>query len=216
MKRLCAFTLVEVLVAIAIVATLAALTFGVMAQSKKAAKRTVDVSNMRQLYTGLMLYEGDWNDDDPHSIADVYGYTNEPGVFCSPADPFAHERARDFPADFCAYTSRRSSFRVSYAYLRSFEAIYTAPGSALENYGATWQRFRDDPRVGMLADPWYMPPMPNSSFVDENSYVIGPGFVYRIRMDGSMTPYWVVTDSTCPCLEDLFLLSKRGAPIVPG
>lgn len=60
MKR--AFTLIELLVVIAIIAILAAILFPVFAQAKLAAKKTVDLSNMKQIGTMMALYGGD-NDD---------------------------------------------------------------------------------------------------------------------------------------------------------
>jgi prepilin-type N-terminal cleavage/methylation domain-containing protein len=59
MKR--AFTLIELLVVIAIIAILAAILFPVFAQAKEAAKKTVCLSNMKQIGLGLQMY---LNDDD--------------------------------------------------------------------------------------------------------------------------------------------------------
>lgn len=57
-----AFTLIELLVVIAIIAILAAILFPVFAQAKLAAKKTVDLSNQKQICTALMMYASD-NDD---------------------------------------------------------------------------------------------------------------------------------------------------------
>ncbi len=57
-----AFTLIELLVVIAIVAILAAILFPVFAQAKAAAKKTADLSNLKQIGTIIMLYGND-NDD---------------------------------------------------------------------------------------------------------------------------------------------------------
>jgi prepilin-type N-terminal cleavage/methylation domain-containing protein len=57
-----AFTLIELLVVIAIIAILAAILFPVFAQAKAAAKRTSDLSNVKQLGLGIMMYTND-NDD---------------------------------------------------------------------------------------------------------------------------------------------------------
>ena len=61
MKRK-AFTLIELLVVIAIIAILAAILFPVFAQAKAAAKRTSDLSNVKQIGLGMVMYTGD-NDD---------------------------------------------------------------------------------------------------------------------------------------------------------
>ena len=60
-----AFTLIELLVVIAIIAILAAILFPVLAQAKSAAKKTVCLSNGRQLGTGFMLYLQDADDRYP-------------------------------------------------------------------------------------------------------------------------------------------------------
>lgn len=57
-----AFTLIELLVVIAIIAILAAILFPVFAQAKAAAKKTADLSNVKQISLGITLYSGD-NDD---------------------------------------------------------------------------------------------------------------------------------------------------------
>jgi prepilin-type N-terminal cleavage/methylation domain-containing protein len=57
-----AFTLIELLVVIAIIAILAAILFPVFAQAKNAAKKSSDLSNVKQLSLGMVLYSAD-NDD---------------------------------------------------------------------------------------------------------------------------------------------------------
>jgi hypothetical protein len=63
MKR--AFTLIELLVVIAIIAILAAILFPVFAQAKHAAKKTVDLSNLKQIGTMMLLYGNDFDDAFP-------------------------------------------------------------------------------------------------------------------------------------------------------
>lgn len=57
-----AFTLIELLVVIAIIAILAAILFPVFAQAKAAAKKTADLSNIKNLDLGLIMYSGDYDD----------------------------------------------------------------------------------------------------------------------------------------------------------
>lgn len=57
-----AFTLIELLVVIAIIAILAAILFPVFSQAKVAAKRTVALSNAKQIATANVLYQADFDD----------------------------------------------------------------------------------------------------------------------------------------------------------
>lgn len=67
MKRQCrqGFTLIELLVVIAIIAILAAILFPVFAQAKDAAKKTSDLSNIKNITMAAILYAGDQDDSLP-------------------------------------------------------------------------------------------------------------------------------------------------------
>ena len=62
-----AFTLIELLVVIAIIAILAAILFPVFAQAKLAAKKTADLSNVKQISLGAIMYSGDADDYFPRN-----------------------------------------------------------------------------------------------------------------------------------------------------
>ncbi|MES1227022.1 MAG: prepilin-type N-terminal cleavage/methylation domain-containing protein, partial [Armatimonadota bacterium] len=64
------FTLIELLVVIAIIAILAAILFPVFAQAKQAAKKTADLSNIKQIGTATQIYLNDF--DDKFMMADTY------------------------------------------------------------------------------------------------------------------------------------------------
>ena len=74
-----AFTLIELLVVIAIIAILASILFPVFAQARESARKTVCVSNEKQMGTATMLYCHDYDDhyaaqslEEP-TIAEVSG-----------------------------------------------------------------------------------------------------------------------------------------------
>ncbi|HVL38016.1 MAG TPA: prepilin-type N-terminal cleavage/methylation domain-containing protein [Fimbriimonadaceae bacterium] len=60
-----AFTLIELLVVIAIIAILAAILFPVFAQAKEAAKKTADLSNVKNHATAIIMYGADYDDMFP-------------------------------------------------------------------------------------------------------------------------------------------------------
>jgi prepilin-type N-terminal cleavage/methylation domain-containing protein len=70
-----AFTLIELLVVIAIIAILAAILFPVFAQAKAAAKKTVCLSNNKQLSLGVIMYANDYDDDFPYQAQGDPGLT---------------------------------------------------------------------------------------------------------------------------------------------
>jgi len=74
MKRNYAFTLIELLVVIAIIAILAAILFPVFAQAKAAAKRSSDLSNIKQIGLAFLMYNNDH--DDVFPTGGIYDFSN--------------------------------------------------------------------------------------------------------------------------------------------
>src|SRR5579862_4938676 len=60
-----AFTLVEILVVIAVVAILAAILFPVFAQAREKSRQSACLSNMRQIAAGIAMYRQDWDGAGP-------------------------------------------------------------------------------------------------------------------------------------------------------
>jgi general secretion pathway protein G len=67
MPRRAGFSLIELLVVIAIIALLAAILFPVFAQAKFAAKKTANLSNMKQVGVAMALYMNDYDDAYPYA-----------------------------------------------------------------------------------------------------------------------------------------------------
>jgi prepilin-type N-terminal cleavage/methylation domain-containing protein len=92
-QRRLGFTLIELLVVIAIIAILAAILFPVFAQAKLAAKKTSDLSNVKQNMTAVLIYTNDYDDYLAPSIeyepyifaARILPYTKNRGIFKNPA-----------------------------------------------------------------------------------------------------------------------------------
>lgn len=128
-RKRCAFTLIELLVVIAIIAILAAILFPVFAQAKVAAKKTQDLSNVKQLGTMIMLYAGDYDDRYPLTSFPAKGnnwpmqcqpYVKNWGIFRSPGDastlwpPAGTERPTpDTPAGDPRWDFRWSSYLLN-------------------------------------------------------------------------------------------------------
>ncbi len=100
------FTLIELLVVIAIIAILAAILFPVFAQAKLAAKKTADLSNMKQTGLAVAIYLNDNDDTYPEnqmgnfsnwpastaewtSVLVIGPYTKNYDLLVSPVDPRA-------------------------------------------------------------------------------------------------------------------------------
>jgi general secretion pathway protein G len=66
--RKAGFTLIEVLVVIAIIAILAAILFPVFARAKQTAKKAACISNVRQIGTAMGIYMADYDDLFPYAV----------------------------------------------------------------------------------------------------------------------------------------------------
>src|SRR5947209_17461370 len=73
------FTLIELLVVIAIIAILAAILFPVFAQAREQARRSVCLSNTKQIATATIMYAQDYDETMP-SVS--YGGQYRPATAC--------------------------------------------------------------------------------------------------------------------------------------
>ena len=87
MTKRAGFTLIEILVVIAIIAILAAVLFPVFARAKDAAKRASCLSNMRQVGYAMTMYLSDSDDrmPDRRDLKVSLGY--KPWTSWPPSDP---------------------------------------------------------------------------------------------------------------------------------
>lgn len=92
MKRR-AFTLIELLVVIAIVAVIATILFPVFSRVRETARRTVCLSNLRQVTLGLLQYSQDSDDRCPLYFATMTSVTpgsRVPGHSSVTAPPYRY------------------------------------------------------------------------------------------------------------------------------
>jgi prepilin-type N-terminal cleavage/methylation domain-containing protein len=124
------FSLIELLVVIAIIAIIAALLFPVFAQAKAAAKRTVCMSNARQVALSLKMYLSDYDDAMPIYYAynsappagqpghkgievELAPYCNNRDVFRSPFDVGGPYQLQDVPGTLSYWQAYGSSYRFT-------------------------------------------------------------------------------------------------------
>jgi len=60
------FTLIELLVVLAVISILAAILFPVFAKARQAARKTTEISNLKQLSLAIMMYSQDYDDHFPY------------------------------------------------------------------------------------------------------------------------------------------------------
>lgn len=84
-----AFTLVELLVVVAIAAILAAILFPVFARVRAEARRTACISNLRQIGMALGMYREDYEELPPLLSKITSGYISAPALLVCPNDPKA-------------------------------------------------------------------------------------------------------------------------------
>ena len=123
-----AFTLIELLVVIAIIAILAAILFPVFAQAKKAAKKTVDLSNTKQQALSATMYAGDVDDVFPYDQGGSPGMTYYGQPYINGAmDPKAST----------------NWVRSTYPYTKSF-GIYLSPVATDQDGNDGWGCFESN------------------------------------------------------------------------
>jgi len=71
MKCRNAFTVVEMLVVLAIIAILAALLFPVFARARDGGHRSQCISNLHQIGTAVAMYSADYDERIPYAVAQI-------------------------------------------------------------------------------------------------------------------------------------------------
>lgn len=95
MRRTRAFSLIEILVVMGILAILAAIVFPIVSGAKRSTKKVSSISNMRQIGTAIMVYAGDYDDTYPHGLPMVWRFAREAVA----PDLLAHAKTAPFVED---------------------------------------------------------------------------------------------------------------------
>lgn len=82
-KRSTAFTLIELLVVIAIIAILAALLLPALQNAKEQAKKTLCISNQKQIGLALFVYAQDYDNQLPYAGPNCIAFSGDFAIYCA-------------------------------------------------------------------------------------------------------------------------------------
>lgn len=173
------FSLVELLVVVAVLVVLLGLLYPVLLQAKRQPLKASCATNLRNLYVGLQAYcddYGGWR-TAPRLLSQVERYVRDMRVMHCEADPRPVTGNR-FPLIFgCPYDSPPYvTYPVSYQYIRHFE-----PWDG--DYHWRWILARA-PRLGILVCQWHGYPCKNQTTLTPFRRYCGT--VVRLTIDGSI------------------------------
>ena len=120
-----AFTLIELLVVIAIIAILAAILFPVFAKAREKARAISCISNMKQIGTGLAMYNQDYDELMPSAFinidpinggdvnvipfdSQIMPYIKSVAVFACPSDGSPHDSGNFWDGTYKVTKPKRS------------------------------------------------------------------------------------------------------------
>jgi len=128
-----AFTLVELLVVMAIIAILAALLLPVLSRAKASAQRTVCLNNLRQISLGIRMYADDSNDaapQTPWTTNSTLMYMDGVTAFKKLIENSTHSNLFICPADtfYYRYGTNAGGGYVPHGLHEQFQSAYSSYG----------------------------------------------------------------------------------------
>lgn len=187
------FTLIEVIVSLAIIALIAAIVFPAIARSKESAYRTREEASLRQIYVAVNLYEADFDQQALPSLLQLKDGYLKLSFLESPTDARRSNNLADWPVnpwvnleqiDKPEYLSQRSTARIAYFYLKPFEGRFPA--------GHSFAEYRNEPELGMVTGLGLLKCDGVCIYWKQNSLESGHpasnlyGDLGTVRMDGSI------------------------------
>ena len=169
MRRRAGFTLIELMIVIAIIAILAAILFPVFNNARKKSLETQCVSNLRQLTTAMKMYATDNDDEIPYALyndpvrsawADVIyqGYVNNDQIYNCPASSLKMDRLTGVSVTQSRFIREYEGYAgVGYSYgLNAMEpnASLTPPVTTGGPAGKRQGQIEDASGTILLCDTW--------------------------------------------------------------
>ena len=148
------FTLIEVIVSLAIIALIAAIVFPAIGRSKESALRTREEAALRQIYVAVNLYEADFDQQALPSLDHLKDGYLKLSFLENPSDVRSAMKRSDWPAnlyvtltnvDLPEHIAQRSTARIGYFYLKAFEGRFPA--------GRSFAEYRNNPEIGIRKVP---------------------------------------------------------------
>lgn len=172
-----AFTLVELLIVLGIIAILAGLFFPVFSSARKSGRRASSTSNLRQCGMALLMYCDDYGGYQAMPNWEVAARVLKDAPTCDTSDTWRANCSEEFGSPLVG----------SYAYVRSPEGIYLP---------ADWKNYiehKSNPTL--LASIYYASAVPVrfhgveadwAACSRSGTYCFMPDRVLRLRLDGSV------------------------------
>ena len=127
-----AFTLIELLVVITVVAILATILFPAFARARESGRRSVCISNMRQIGCAVGAYLSDWNDRYPWAER-VYSFGDPPRR--PQINDVLTEYVRDSRIWICPSDIGETFYEGGMGYLHPTPPLYSDNGLSYGYYG---------------------------------------------------------------------------------
>ncbi len=165
MKPTRAFTMIDTLVCLSIIALIASLLAPTIIQAKESAKITVTRSNLRQIGLAIAMYRETWGGEG------VYGNAWAMGLPCAPQPDRMPILSQLLPPN----RSHPSSSATGTGYKQIF-GVGGIVGPQWESYS---QKAQDSSVI--YVDPFFNPP-----WLDLNASQFYPLFIVAVRLDTSV------------------------------
>ncbi|GIV17251.1 MAG: hypothetical protein KatS3mg022_2686 [Armatimonadota bacterium] len=166
------FTLLEILVVVAIIALLVALLLPVFQQARKKSYEPVCTSNLRQFHVAFSLYREDYGETAKFQAL-LLPYIRDRRILRCPADTYKHGAA------WWGSDKGDRWIETSYYYYRPFT----------EKYRLLMQQA--DPNHGIAVCVLHGKRLPNGQLSEADLDIVGE--VLRLRLDGSVSRRYAET-----------------------